>query len=167
VNPDLESSPFWSEVVAFIKSLTPESDRGIAVLSAAFIDMELEKLLTRFFVDAPAVTKDLLGQSRPIGTFSSRIDLCFAVGLIGKATHRNLHLVRKVRNDFAHSGKPLKFSEPQIAARCREFAINDEETKPRMRFSIAALQILGDLHAAFVSTEPRGPKLNPPRPTSQ
>jgi hypothetical protein len=43
------------------------------------------------------VVNRLLGFDRPLGTFSARIDLAFAVGLIAPTEHRDLHLVREIQ----------------------------------------------------------------------
>jgi hypothetical protein len=52
---------------------------------------------------------DLLNGDSPLSSFSSRINICYRLGLIEPKFTRALHLVRKIRNIFAHetSGSSL------------------------------------------------------------
>ena len=88
-----EALRYFDDVLDFRAALSPETDRGCALMGAAFLDVELERLLTKHFVNDPAVVKELIGQNRPLGTFSSRIDICYALGLIGKKARRDRHLL--------------------------------------------------------------------------
>src|SRR5438876_8972547 len=90
------------EVFEFRQSLSDESDRGCALMAAAYLDAELDRLLRKYCVNNPNVQNDIFGSSRPLGTFSSRIDMCYLLGLLGPNAHRDLHLIRRVRNEFAH-----------------------------------------------------------------
>ena len=81
----------FDEVMEFRSSLTPETDRGCALMAAAFLDSELELLLRAFVVKNKKVEDEMFGQSKPIGAFSSRIDLAYLLGLISADTRRDLH----------------------------------------------------------------------------
>lgn len=52
----------------------------------------------------------------PLGSFSAKIDLAFALGFISKDDRQRLHAVRSIRNEFAHSrdGK-LDFESKKMA----------------------------------------------------
>lgn len=112
-------SPDFDAAVEFRSTLNEETDRGCALMAAAHLDDRLGELLTSYFVDDPKVAKDLLGQSRPLGTFSARIDVAYSVGLLSRDEHKALHLIRKIRNDFGHVAKPLSFENPVISGRCK------------------------------------------------
>ena len=89
-------------------------------MAAAYLDDQLEGLLRQALVDDKAAIDDLLRSSGALGSFSARIELCCALGLLPRQARRELHLIRKIRNDFAHVAKPLAFEEPGISCRCRE-----------------------------------------------
>jgi DNA-binding MltR family transcriptional regulator len=148
------------EVFEFRRTLTNETDRGCALMAAAFLDIELAKLLAAFFVQAPAITESLLGQGGPLAAFSSRIDLCYALGLIGQKTHHDLHLILRIRNDFAQTGKLLKFEEPSIAARCHEFYYDTlvPGITPRGKFARTVVAILAIIQAEISQFKERAPK---------
>jgi mannitol operon repressor len=59
------------------------------------------------------------GANAPLGTFSARIDASHALGLITDHEEHELHLIRKVRNEFAHSKHGTTFNDQKIGDLCR------------------------------------------------
>ena len=110
----------------WLEEFQGESDRACAVLAAAFLDQLLEKLLRAFFIDNKKVISKLLYDQRPLGNFSSRIHAAFALDLIADVEYRDLHLIRKIRNDFAHQLVGLSFKSSKIENRCLELQIINE-----------------------------------------
>ena len=108
-----------------------ETDRACAVLAAAFLDRALGELLHGFMRDDPKVRERLFGRNHPLTTFGARIDLAFALGLIGTTEHHDLDLVRKIRNHFAHELTGLSFDTPPTRTGAASFV-------PRMRSDSAS-----------------------------
>ena len=104
----------------FLNELQGESDRACAVLAGAYLDVLLEELLAASFVET-FNAKELLEQSAPLGSFSSRIHAAHAMGLISATSSRDLHLVRRIRNEFAHHIHGIDFASPSVRSRCGEF----------------------------------------------
>ena len=72
--------------------------------------------------------------------FSARIDTAYLLGLLPSSARLDLHLVRKIRNDFAHLASPLGFDDEKMAARCRELRhVRAIVTAPRKRFIQATM----------------------------
>ncbi|MGD1083654.1 MAG: hypothetical protein ABSA47_02760 [Verrucomicrobiota bacterium] len=94
---------------AFLDEFARETDRAAVVLGAAKLDLQLYHLLQKVLLPNPCGTDELLDGDAPLGTFSSRINLCYRLGLIDGVLARALHLIRKIRNSFAHeiSGNDL------------------------------------------------------------
>ncbi|NEU96025.1 hypothetical protein FNJ47_09325 [Bradyrhizobium sp. UFLA 03-164] len=66
---------------------------------------------------------DLLeGFNAPLGTLSSRIKAAWALGLITTDQYEDLERMRKIRNAFSHTWKPISFSDQHITAHIK--AIN-------------------------------------------
>lgn len=87
----------------FVEQFIGESDRSAVVLSAAKLDQQLYFLLSRYLLKSYNKQQDeLLDGDSPLASFSARINLCYRVGLIDKSFADALHIVRKIRNDFAH-----------------------------------------------------------------
>jgi DNA-binding MltR family transcriptional regulator len=142
--------PEYPEILAFRQSLTPESDRGCAMIAVAYLDGQLEGLLRTNFVNDPKCCDDLLGPSRPLGTFAARVELAFALGLLPAETRHDLHLIRKIRNDFGHKPEPIAFSTAAISSRCSELSCTwlEKSEEPRDRFTNSVMSALSFIHAA-------------------
>ena len=147
--------PRLEDVAEFRLSLTEESDRGCALMAGAFLDSELEALLRSAMVANEDVADEILGQSRPAGTFSARIDLAYLLGLIDPVTRRDLHLIRKIRNDFGHLHRPIAFDDDAITSRVRELKLNfrEAEASTRAVFCSCAVAALAVIHAAMRGRE--------------
>ena len=107
-------------------------------------------LLEKMFIDSPKTVKALFESAGPLATFSSRIDLAFVTGLLSQQSQRLLHLIRKIRNDFAHQHLDMSFTDEAIAARCRELVTliqNFEEKRPRVLYIRAVMYLLAEIHA--------------------
>jgi hypothetical protein len=104
-------------IEAFTSRFAAESDRAAAVLGAALLDERLKKV---FYTKLVAKHESLLGKMSPLGTFSSRINLAFALRWIDQDTECDLNIIRDVRNDFAHHlDHNLSFETQSIADRCK------------------------------------------------
>jgi hypothetical protein len=87
------------------------SHRAAAILAAAFVEDAIRfALKAEFQALTDAECNQIFGTS-----FSRVIDLGHAVGLYGKEAKSDLHVIRIVRNVFAHAMKPIDFDTPQIA----------------------------------------------------
>jgi hypothetical protein len=142
------------QIGAFLKEFQRETDRAAAVLAVAYLDSRLETLLRTKFVAGPKFVEDLLTRQGGLSSFSARISIAYAVGLISMRSAKDLHLVRQIRNDFAHQLHGLSFKTHGIASRVAKFnilqALRDKRGEaiplpndPRKRFNLSvALLIL-------------------------
>ena len=121
-------------------------------MAAAFLDDQLGLLLRQVFIDDERVADELLEASKPLGTFSSRIDLAFLLGYLGENERRDLHLIRKIRNAFGHTASFIGFDDLPIASRCRELAHSYHESSyaPRGHFTAAAFAILSTIDVSLL-----------------
>lgn len=92
-----------SEAGNITTQLIKEGGRGAVLLGAARLDLALEKLLKATMNPHTGGEDNLFEPDRPLGTFSAKIALCYRLGLIDKQVEHALQMIRKVRNDFAHS----------------------------------------------------------------
>ena len=132
------------------KEFENESDRSAAVLAGGYLDHLLGDLIATAMVVGPKEVDDLLyadGQG-PLGTFRARVDTAYCMGLISKDEYRDLHLIRKIRNDFAHELIGLSFETPSIACRCGELVGAKKNGRPstgRERFKKATVRLMVDM----------------------
>jgi len=100
---------------------TKESDRAAVILVAAIIDDLLRSCLASRFV-ATTSNEDALfdGANSALGNFSSRIEMSYRLGLVSPRFARDLGLIRKIRNDFAHHIHGCSFDDPKVKSRVTE-----------------------------------------------
>jgi len=112
----------------FIELLQQESDRGCVIVSAAMLDDILSQLLKRRFAPSLEKKDELLEDgAAAFSTFSARINLAYRIGLIRVSVRATLHLLRKIRNDFAHISDPATFDSSSVKSRVHEiFTLNKE-----------------------------------------
>ncbi len=111
----------WDDL--FRMEIADESDRAAVILSAAFLDSALEYLLRTHLLPCATSSDPLFdGVNAPFSDFSARIDVAFRLGLIDTAFARSLHLIRRIRNDFAHNISGCTFQDSSVMARMTELA---------------------------------------------
>lgn len=106
------------EVVNFRNSILEETDRGAVLMSAAFLDDKLKELIQKRLVHDTKVGRRAFEFNGPLGTFASRIDFAYLLGILPKNAWKDLHLIRKIRNEFAHSAAPLTYENEKVKSLC-------------------------------------------------
>lgn len=135
------------DLALFVEELNRESDRGLALVGAALIDDKLGDTLKSFFREGAPTERLIDDPNAPLGTFSSRSNLCFALGLIDEFEHAEITILRKIRNEFAHSKHGLTFSSAKIQGLCSGFKADlpaDEDyplTDPRFRYTNSVITL--------------------------
>lgn len=94
-----------------------KNDRAIAIVGATFLDTILEHILRAFLVDNEKEVDKLLQYDQLLGTFSGKITMAYCLGLIYRPVRDDLHLVRKIRNEFAHN-LYASFGDEKIKSWC-------------------------------------------------
>jgi DNA-binding MltR family transcriptional regulator len=151
----------------FHEQFRSESDRACAILAAAALDESLRRLLQKYLVPAPGRTDALLdGANAPLSSFSAKIDAAFRLGLVSEQFARDLHLIRKIRNDFAHDLEKSTFSDAAVADRVKELVKESpllagmrEEDRPkttRMQYAMWASWMLSVLSERLESARALG-----------
>jgi Mannitol repressor len=91
------------------------SDRAAAIVSAAFLDDQLTVALKSRLHQDKRIIDDMFDQSGALGTFSAKINLAFLIGMFSKEAIQDLHIIRKVRNEFAHELATKNFKSQRVA----------------------------------------------------
>jgi len=110
----------WDDV--FDTEFAKESDRAGVIIAVAMLDRVLETILKAYLVPTDSPEDSLLeGAYAPIATFNARIDLAYRLGLISARFCRDLHLIRRIRNDFAHNISSCNFEDSSVHSRIIDF----------------------------------------------
>lgn len=109
------------QLVFLLEQFKKESDRAAVILVASIIDETLGTLLKSYLVPVPSSDDSLFDNATsPLSTFSAKIDITYRIGLISGKFSRDLHIVRKIRNSFAHDIYGCSFSNGSVKSRIKE-----------------------------------------------
>jgi hypothetical protein len=122
------------DVTAFLEELKTQTDRGAAVIAAAVLDEILQMLLVARFIEIGSERKDAIFTKigAPLSSFSAKIELAFALGIMSNEARLACHLIRDIRNKFAHRIEPLLFDHPEVAG------IIDSRVLPSVKTAVLA-----------------------------
>lgn len=103
------------------QEFSKESDRAAVILVASILDELLRNLLAARLAPVSSSNDDLFdGPNAPLSSLSSRIEMSYRIGLISVKFSRDLHLIRRIRNTFAHNIHGCAFEDARIKSRVQE-----------------------------------------------
>jgi hypothetical protein len=99
------------ETAAFYENV---SDRSSALVLANIVENRLTELLRLCMRDDKALADELFNPSGPLGPFGTKIRLAYMFGLLSPEAYKDLMIVNRIRNKFAHDLSVTAFSNQQI-----------------------------------------------------
>ena len=152
----------FCEVSRMVVKLNDESDRAVALIVTAWLDDILVEMIKRKLVADKKIVEEVFRHDAALGTFSSRISLAYLVRCFSKEVYSNLHIMRTIRNDFAHDRNDLDFTNESVRARCEALYLKEfkdqgmkpttsENINPRNAFIATGIGILG-FFIEYIST---------------
>lgn len=158
--------PSKTDQIYYLTYLHSESDRGAAIMAAAFVERTLEDQIRLNIQDPGGGVADswFEGINAPFGTFSAKIALGRALGLYNDEIQSVLTVIKNVRNAFAHRSLPLKFDHPTVLEECKFLCpeqVRDKENDARHIFTTCCLtmiRLLGRKAVGFAHLEAAGMK---------
>ena len=147
-----------------LEEFQKQSDRGAAIVATAWVDESISIALESFLRDESTSWKRLFTGNGSLANFSSKIDLCHLLGLISSAIHSDLHIIRKIRNEFAHQvahktmHTKLTFSTAHVKNMCLDLkcVAHEKHIDPRVAF----LRACAILSSDFETTQFIGIKIS-------
>jgi DNA-binding MltR family transcriptional regulator len=100
----------------FLSLVGAQDDRAMVLSLSTFIEDTLGRLLIAYFRDCKATKELVEGFSAPLGTFGSRTKAAYAFGLVTEEQYKDMEILRKVRNQFAHNWEGVSLSRNDIQA---------------------------------------------------
>jgi hypothetical protein len=142
------------QVKAAMEEISKQTDRGAGIIAAAILDEMLETIIQARLLELNRDHYDaLFGPEKPLGSFSAKIEIGFALGFYSEQGYKVLHAARAVRNKFAHRIEALEFDHPDVAA-IVEKSFGDEFGATRRDRFLTAIRAMAMLllapHAADV-----------------
>src|SRR5215831_12873678 len=108
--------------------IAASSDRAAAIVLTAIIDDRVDAVIRKHLHQDKKVLEKLFHSSGPIGAFSAKIDLGYLLGIYGDDSLKDLHTIRKIRNEFAHNLAIQKFTESKIRDLTKNLTFPDRFT---------------------------------------
>jgi hypothetical protein len=149
----------------FLTVFPKETDRGCALLGGIIIENLLEKLLRKAMVST--IKDELFEGYGPLNTFSAKIELAYGFGLISKNEKLDLHAIRKIRNEFAHSddysltfdSRPINSYVQKMKLREATLLNNEKPSLLRHDFILEVCMMIGFLKSKIRQIEsPEAPR---------
>src|SRR5260370_33001264 len=103
-------------------------DRVVAIVTAALVEDRLDTLVHARLRKRDEVGGEMFRSNGPLGTFSTKIDLAFLIGIYSDRTRKDLHAIRKIRNEFAHELLTLDFEHGRVRDLATNLTIKDRFT---------------------------------------
>jgi DNA-binding MltR family transcriptional regulator len=119
---------------AVVKEIEKHSDRGAALIAGALLEERLLKSIKKSLQQRnEAIEGKMFKGSGPLATFAAKIDLGLLLGIYKESTHKGLHIIRRIRNEFAHDPKPLSFRSQKIKALCQNIRHDPKQARAVIR----------------------------------
>ena len=99
------------------------SERAIALLGAAILDEALGEVIKLKLLDEKDIVKNQFGGQGALATFSAKIDIARLLAIYSKDAWSDLHIIRKIRNDAAHSTRKFSFSASPTKERAQSIKL--------------------------------------------
>jgi len=100
---------------ALSAAIKAESDRGLVILAAAWIDSLLEIKFRKEFAKGSAKAREsLFAAGGAFSSFSAKLNAAFCAGWIDSDVYHDANIIRKLRNDFAHKLKPAPLTDGKV-----------------------------------------------------
>ena len=132
-------NPFRA-VVDYHEALENESARGAAILAAAHFEHYLTRAIEDQFIEFNKKVRDRIFR-QAVRSFSEKINMGFDLGLYDSDTQEDLHRIRQIRNEFAHSHGPLEFGDEPVSVLCRGLSTSGLFEDPREMYLARLTQV--------------------------
>jgi DNA-binding MltR family transcriptional regulator len=170
--PNTEDLSEQSRVL--LEVMDKEPDMARVLIGTSYLEQALASLLQRFFIKSDTSKKLLNPRGGALGSFQSRADISYCLGLIPKSLYQNLCVVGEIRNEFAHSYLSLSLDDPEIAEmvgsltfpifkevvsvegrRCNQDVLSSQVTHPREKFKLVVVLMANRLLLTGLSVKHR------------
>lgn len=145
MNKKLKTPLTLTDYNNMVKFFHDESDRAAALLASSVAEGYTENLLRGFTKTAPETDRLFEGYG-PLSSFSARINIAFAFGMIDQHLLNDLNCIRKIRNHFAHDPRDTSFSVSPVREFCTNLSTRDASPEPRTQYLMAVGLTVGQMH---------------------
>jgi DNA-binding MltR family transcriptional regulator len=125
---------------------------GIVIATAAILDNQLERALKRAMRPlSNNMYERLFDSFRPLSSFSSKIVMAYALGIISADLYEELEKIRQIRNQFAHSSGVLHLGSPEIESMFLTLKRPSTVSKTPAEVFLACAKVIDDHLEAYLA----------------
>jgi len=133
-----------------IGEMTEQNDRGAAITGGVFLEENLKKAIELEWPPVSKTVRDkIFGGYGPLATFSSKILIANAMGVLDSQSRADCDKIRLIRNLAAHTGVPFSFDNPNVEKLINEIECvrrgpidNSSESHRRNLFTSAVFNLV-------------------------
>lgn len=92
------------------------SERAMAIVLGTIVENRLTELIQLLMRREKTLVDELFNPSGPLGPFGTKIRLAYMLRIISAETYKDLIVINKIRNKFAHDLSVTTFENQQISA---------------------------------------------------
>jgi DNA-binding MltR family transcriptional regulator len=116
--------PSPPEIKKIISNLLDRDDLNIAITAVSIVEAHLEKLIvSRLHRSDKDFTNRLFENRGPLSDLNSKILIAEAFGLLTRPLADELHVIRAIRNAFAHAKMTLTFDMQPVESEVRKLRL--------------------------------------------
>lgn len=130
-----------------ILEMHAQNDRGAAITGGIYLEQRLREAIEQRWPPVSNTTRDrLFSGYGPLATFSAKINIAGAMGVLNTHAKSDSDKIRLIRNLAAHIGTPFSFDDPKVstlvdAIHClRIFPIDEASDNERRNKFTAAVK---------------------------
>ncbi len=122
------------------RELEGTSDRSVVVMMGSHVEDALEDALLLKMPDLKVggeAYNELFVGDAPLASFSSKIKIGRALGIIDSRTEQQLHVLREIRNACAHCRKAISFARQELLDALNVLSSSEAELIPVVKKTIS------------------------------
>ena len=107
--------PIFGKFNRLLVVMDGEDERGLVLSASAYAEDCLGRILSAYLRKGEPSKGLIEGFNAPLGTLAARLKAGYAIGILSREQYRDLDLMRKIRNEFAHQWEGCSFDNGKIA----------------------------------------------------
>lgn len=111
----------WDNTQKQLAKAMQAEERVEGIVAISMFDNYLEQLLQTVMIDDGIVT-ELMSNGQALQSFSIKLGLVYALGLIPEPVKKDLHFLNKIRNAFAHEVDVTSFDTAPVRDLCENLS---------------------------------------------
>lgn len=133
----MAEDPETSKLLEAITDLGRATHSSFVLVTSAALDDALQTaILTKLRPDLSNTMKERLFENYgPLSSGAAKIDVAFALGIISEDERSDFHLIKSIRNEFAHPQETMHFEHPEIGDKLRNLPKARRDTDNRTTFN--------------------------------